>query len=248
MTSRAISDASRAKASRRHPAIYSEKFVRNTFTPREQERIRTSLFAVIGLGGTGGFMLENLLRMGAERFLVFEDDRIELANFNRQILACDGDIDKLKSIAARRRANTINADAKLHMRGRFSGRSSLRGARIVLDGSDDVSTKAQAAHASSAAKIPYVFSSASDTRGIVSVFFGYGFRKAFQLPGEGKGARALGRYNRCSRIICPAAAIAGSIAASQAVNAIIGRPVIPAPEAQFFDLSRKDPFWRARLG
>lgn len=248
MTGRAISDASSATGGRRHPAIYREKFARNPFTNGEQERIRTSLFAVIGLGGTGGFMLENLLRMGAERFLIFEDDWFELSNFNRQILASQSEIDRPKSDAALSRARAINPDAELHMRGRFSARSSIRGARIVLDGSDDVATKAQAAQASAAAKVPYVFCSAGDTRGIVSVFRGYGFRKAFQLQQKGKGANPPDRYKACPRIMCPAAAISGSIAASQAVNAILGKPIILAPEAQFFDLSRKDPFWRARLG
>jgi hypothetical protein len=75
----------------------------------------------------------------------------------------------------------------------------------------------------------------------VSVFRGYDFRKAFQLS-RGTGARS------CQEILCPAAALAGTLAASAAVNCLIGKPFARAPDAVFFDTFSEKLFWRAGLG
>jgi tRNA A37 threonylcarbamoyladenosine dehydratase len=84
--------------------IYSHKYLRNPFTREEQQKIRLSEIAIAGLGGTGGFILESLLRAGAENLLLFEDDSVELSNFNRQLLATDQFLDRPKSEAAAARA------------------------------------------------------------------------------------------------------------------------------------------------
>jgi len=246
MTSRATSATSEPALGAR--AVYLQKFQRNPFRNREQERVRQACFAIIGLGGTGGYMLENLLRLGAERFMIFEDDRTTLSDFNRQILAIDKNIDQPKSESARSRASAINTSAILDIRGRFTKKSKLPGADVVLDGSDNIETKHLTAQKSRASSLPYVFCSAQGTRGIVTVFHGYPFRKAFQLQNPKTSAPGPERYKRCSSITCPAAMIAGSLAASQAVNALLKKAHIKAPQAIFFDLNKENPFWRAELG
>jgi hypothetical protein len=82
-------------------------------------------------------------------------------------------------------------------------------------------------------------------RGIVTVFTKYSFEKAFQVP---KDETELGRYAVCATVLCPAASFAASLASSAALNLIIGKPFVRAPEAVFFDLFRKDFFWRSSLG
>jgi len=225
--------------------IYSEKFQRNPITPKEQGRIRNARFAIVGLGGTGGFVLENLLRMGAENFLLFENDRFELSNFNRQTLATDEFLDMPKVHAAVARAKTINKDINIATAGLFDEDSDLSGASIAIDGTDNIKTKLAIAQAARKKKIPYVFCSAQDSRGIVSVFIDYKFEKAFQLP---KDKDSLDKYGTCASILCPAASLAGTLAASQAVNFLLKKPYAKAPEAIFFDLFKKDVFWRSRLG
>ncbi len=221
--------------------MYAQKFFRNAFTSSQQKRMREATFAIIGLGGTGGFMLENLLRMGAERFIVFDHDRFELTNFNRQLLATHCSLDEPKTKAALERAREINPAVRMSLRGRFSPSSSLAGASILLDGSDSAATKLAASQLAGKNRIPYVFCAASGTRGIVSVFRNYSLRKAFQVT---RGAAAPS----CERVLCPAAALAGTLAASQAANCLIGKPFARAPDAVFFDIFSKKIFWRARLG
>lgn len=225
--------------------IYQEKFFRNPLTKKQQEKIRGVTFALVGLGGTGGFIMENLLRMGAENLVVFDNDRFELSNFNRQSLAVDDFIDVSKVQAAVARAKAINNSVNMKTHGRFRADSDLGGAALILDGADNILTKLAMARAARKKRIPYIFCSASSTRGIVSVFTRYRFEKAFQLP---KDEKLPGNYGTCPAIMCPAASLAGTLAASQAINYVIGKPCVRAPEAFFFDLFQKKIFWRAELG
>lgn len=65
---------------------YSEAFSRNLglISPSEQEKLRQSRVAVLGLGGVGGVNLVTLARLGIGRFTIADPDTFELANFNRQ--------------------------------------------------------------------------------------------------------------------------------------------------------------------
>lgn len=225
--------------------IYDQKFFRNSFTKKQQEKIRKTTFAIVGIGGTGGFILENLLRMGAENLIIFDYDSFDLSNFNRQLLATDDYLDVPKVHAAIVRAQSINKKVSIKSRDKFYSHSDIENATILMDGADNVKTKIAMAAAAKSKKIPYVFCSANESRGIVSVFAGYNFTKAFQLP---KDEKMLEKYSVCASVICPSTALAGTLAASQAINYIIGKPYIKAPEALFFDLFRKDLFWRSKLG
>lgn len=225
--------------------FYSEKFLRNPFDKKQQEKIRKTVFAIIGMGGTGGFIFENLLRLGAEHFIIFDHDRFELSNFNRQILAKDDFIDKPKTHAAMRHAKAINRSVRIKTFKSFGPKSAIGKAAVIIDGADNIKTKLAMAFIARKKKIPYVFCSANDSRGIVTVFTNYSFEKAFHLP---KDKKQIEKYTTCSTVLCPTVSLAGTLAVSQAVNYILGKPYVKAPKAVFFDIFRKEIFWRARLG
>lgn len=219
--------------------MYDQKFFRNSFTEKQQQKIRKTVFAVVGLGGTGGFILENLLRTGAENLLLFDHDRFELSNFNRQILATDYTIDQRKTKAAAARGKSINRSVQMKTFAEFV--PDALDADVLLDGSDNVQTKIAMAKAARKKKIPYVFCSANSSRGIVTVFTRYRFEKAFQINPSLD-------YGKCQSILCPAASLAGSLAAAEAIKYVLRKEYIRAPEALFFDLFKKEIFWRAELG
>ncbi|MFH1393282.1 MAG: ThiF family adenylyltransferase [Candidatus Micrarchaeota archaeon] len=228
---------------------YSEKFLRNTGTlePKEQKRLREAVFCIVGMGGTGGFCFENLLRLGCEDFILFDSDRFELCNFNRQILATDEVVDLAKVDAAVRRAREVNDSARIRKLEAFGPRTSgeIRDCEIVIDGTDNLPARAEIAKACREHGKPYVFCSAASSRGIVTIFDNYSFEKAFQLP---EGPKELDGRGTCSSVVCPAASLAGTIGAAQAANYLLGKPFAKAPDAIFFDIFREDVFWRARLG
>ncbi|MEO1783841.1 ThiF family adenylyltransferase [Thermodesulfobium sp. 4217-1] len=79
-------------------------------------RIRNSRVVICGLGGVGGFALEALARLGVENFFLIDDDKFELSNLNRQVLAEFGNIGLLKVDVALERLKSISGSCALASR------------------------------------------------------------------------------------------------------------------------------------
>lgn len=72
--------------------------------------IRSSSCAVIGIGGVGSHICDQLARIGIKELVLVDRDRVELSNLNRQVLfdeACEG---TGKAEAAARRLGEIRSD------------------------------------------------------------------------------------------------------------------------------------------
>ena len=76
---------------------YWEHVIRNIgpITFEEQELIRTSRVAVLGVGGLGGPLAENLVRAGCQDLVICDFDVFDESNLNRQICTTD-DLGKRK--------------------------------------------------------------------------------------------------------------------------------------------------------
>ncbi|MBA7652070.1 hypothetical protein ES703_59899 [subsurface metagenome] len=76
---------------------YWERVTRNIgpITYQEQETIRTSRVAVLGVGGLGGPLAENLVRSGCQNLVICDFDVFDESNLNRQICTIE-DIGKRK--------------------------------------------------------------------------------------------------------------------------------------------------------
>jgi len=95
--------------------FYQQAFSRNIgiVTEQEQEKIRQTTVAIIGMGGGGGIIMATLLRTGFERFKIADFDTFEVVNFNRQYGAFTHTIGKNKAEAMAEIAKTINPDVNL---------------------------------------------------------------------------------------------------------------------------------------
>ena len=51
----------------------------------EQEEIRKKKIAILGVGGLGGPIAEQLIRVGCENITICDNDKFELTNLNRQL-------------------------------------------------------------------------------------------------------------------------------------------------------------------
>jgi len=76
---------------------YWEHVIRNIgpITFEEQEMIRTSKVAVLGVGGLGGPLTENLVRAGCQNLVICDFDVFDESILNRQICTIE-DIGKIK--------------------------------------------------------------------------------------------------------------------------------------------------------
>lgn len=128
---------------------YDEAFCRNRglITAEEQERLRRSRVAIIGMGGVGGIHLVTLARLGIGHFTIADPDTFELANFNRQYGALLGNLGRSKVEAMAQTARAINPEIDLCVLkapvtqqnvDRF-----LAGADLLIDGVDFFSFQAR---------------------------------------------------------------------------------------------------------
>ncbi len=93
---------------------YKELTNRNIgyITFQEQERLRTVKIAVLGVGGLGGPLAEQLVRMGCENIVICDHDSFNLSNLNRQ-LCYSSDVGKLKVDVVKERLINVNSSLKM---------------------------------------------------------------------------------------------------------------------------------------
>ncbi|QRX96325.1 ThiF family adenylyltransferase [Streptomyces noursei] len=92
-----------------HDAYYAELVTRNRglLSARDQESLRRATVLVAGCGSIGGAVIEPLVRLGAERFVLAEPGSYDLANLNRQ-RAWFSDVGRGKALVQAERARDIN--------------------------------------------------------------------------------------------------------------------------------------------
>jgi tRNA A37 threonylcarbamoyladenosine dehydratase len=78
-------------------------------------KLQKSSACVVGLGAVGSYALEGLVRAGVGELIVVDFDIVRPSNINRQLLATESTLNKLKIDAAKDRILSINPEA--HVRG-----------------------------------------------------------------------------------------------------------------------------------
>jgi len=158
------------------PARYQRN--RNMITPDEQLRLFRSRIAVIGCGGLGGYVIEELARLGVGHIVAIDPDIFEEHNLNRQILSTPATLGKAKVDAALERVAEINpAVTVTAVRDAFctaNGFELLAGVQVAVDALDSISYRLELAEACAAAGIPMV-------HGAIGGWYGH---VATQLPGD----------------------------------------------------------------
>lgn len=159
------------------PARYQRN--RKTITTALQRKLFQSKIAVIGCGGLGGYIIEELARLGVGTIKAIDPDVFEVHNLNRQILCKVSDLGKPKAKVARARVKAINPAIKIisiiKPFSQENGIELLKGMDIAVDGLDSVPTRIELAECCAALNIPLV-------HGTIGGWYG---QITTQLPGDG---------------------------------------------------------------
>ncbi len=121
---------------------YTTAFSRNLglIALHEQEKLRASRVAVLGLGGVGGIDLVTLARLGIGRFTIADPDIFELPNFNRQYGAMCSTLGRSKAEVMLEMVLDINPTAEVQIFQAPIGPDNmdafLEGADVLVDGID----------------------------------------------------------------------------------------------------------------
>lgn len=123
-----------------------DRYNRNhtSLSKEEQLTLNNSTVAIVGLGGLGGYILENLVRLGVKNFNLIDMDVFEVTNLNRQLLSSEDNLGKYKAEEATKRAKLIDRQVNIKtFAEKLDDKSThlLEGVQIVLDGLDSISGK-----------------------------------------------------------------------------------------------------------
>lgn len=77
-------------------------------------KLQHSHVIVFGVGGVGGFAIEALVRSGIGEISIVDFDTVDLTNLNRQIIATQNSIGKLKTSVMKDRLLSINPNVIVH--------------------------------------------------------------------------------------------------------------------------------------
>ena len=68
---------------------------------------------MFGLGGVGGYVVEALARSGIGNLILVDYDRVDITNFNRQIIAINNNVNRYKIDCFKDRIRDINEECNV---------------------------------------------------------------------------------------------------------------------------------------
>lgn len=153
---------------------------------RAQNRLSESKVLVVGAGGLGSSVLPYLAGAGIGEIVVMDHDRLEASNLSRQVIYDYKDVGHSKAELAQKRLQEINPFIVVKSLARpfrkEDERELLKDVDLVVECSDNFSTKFMVHDACYEAKIPLV---------IASVYKWEGWLQCFSFEGETPCLRCL---------------------------------------------------------
>jgi len=201
--------------------IYPLRYLRNmqSISVEGQINLLESSVAQVGLGGLGGNLLEQFLRMGIGTIHAADGDHFEESNLNRQELSLIDNIGQSKVQAAMKRAKAINPSVDFKGTNEFLTSKSLpdflSDADIAIDALGGLKTRLHLQKAAAQAGIPLITGALAGWTGYVGVV----------IPGEIGPADIMGLDNETEGILgCPAPSVmlVASLMAMEAVKLLTG--------------------------
>lgn len=153
---------------------YNRQIILKNFDFDGQEALKLSSVLVLGAGGLGCAASQYLATAGIGNITLIDDDQVELSNLQRQVLHTDADIglDKVKS--AKSSLEKLNPHIRVQAINKRLGDEDLaelvKSHTVVLDCSDNVTTRNQLNQLCYKSKTPLISGAAIRMEGLVSVF------------------------------------------------------------------------------
>lgn len=168
---------------------YSRHLVLPNFGEAEQYKLRNSSVAVVGAGGLGCPILQYLVAAGVGSLLIIDHDVVSLSNLQRQILYSVDDLNLPKATVASIKLSRLNPNVKISTHISKIDASNalklLKGFDVIVDCTDNFSTRYLLSDASVLLNIPLVYGSIFRYEGQVAVFNfinGPTYRDLYPLP------------------------------------------------------------------
>jgi molybdopterin-synthase adenylyltransferase len=147
----------------------------NMLSKEENESLKNYKVCVVGCGGLGGFIIEELGRLGIGHITAIDGDIFDESNLNRQLLAHTENLGQPKALAAKERMAKVNPDVSFNAITekitKDNGLEILKGHNLVIDAVDNIETRFLLKDIASEAGIPLIHGAIAGWYGQVSVIF-----------------------------------------------------------------------------
>lgn len=189
-----------------------------------QERLKRAAVLVVGAGGLGCPALGYLAGAGVGRIGISDGDTVGLSNLHRQTLYTTTDLGQPKAQVAASRLQRLNPHVAVQVCPAFSAASAgelLRDHDLLLDCTDNFTTRYQIADACTALGREWVWGAAGGSEGMVSVFGPqFGLRDLFSESenGDPDGAESCDTIG----VLGPLLGVIGSLMAAETLKLLGG--------------------------
>jgi molybdopterin/thiamine biosynthesis adenylyltransferase len=214
---------------------YDRHLLLQGFDASHQEQLFKSSVLVAGAGGLGSALLLYLAAAGVGHLGIVDFDVVSESNLNRQILYHPEVIDHLKSETAALRVKELNPDCRLTVLNRRitsdNAVDTLRGFDVVADATDNFSARYVLDAACGQLSIPFVYGTAEQWGGQLSVFHYKGagsYRDLFpEMPEAASPSPG---------VIGPMPGFVGTRQALEVIKIITGQGKVLAGQLMIFDV------------
>lgn len=153
---------------------YQVLFSRNigSITKAQQLKLQKATVTVIGCGGLGGFVIEELARLGIGSLHICDSDKFSISNINRQLYAQAETIGQYKAAVAAKRVRLMHGQTTaLPVTTRFQEEKEklLADTEVVVDCLDNVGSRRDLAELCNQYQIPLVHGAVQQWYGQVGV-------------------------------------------------------------------------------
>ena len=199
------------------------RYARNIPALSETEclALRQKKILVVGCGGLGGHVIDQLSRIGVGALRVVDGDVFEETNLNRQLLSDVPLLGTAKAEAAAERVRRVNPEIMVEAVEEFLTEENaavlLEDCDAVVDALDNISSRKTLAAACAKAGIPYIYGAIS----------GWVAQAAVSMPGDGliELLYPEGTILRDKSVLSFTPALCASLQVSLCVKLLTGRPV-----------------------
>lgn len=204
-------------------------------TEAECALLRKKRVLVVGCGGLGGHLIDQLARVGVGAIRAVDGDVFEASNLNRQLLSEVPLLGFGKAAAAARRIRRVNPDTEVETIEEYLTETNaarlISGCDAVLDALDNIKSRRLLASACSRAKVPYVYGAVQ----------GWIAQAAVSMPGDGLMEalypQDIPLANKSVLSFTPA--LCASLQSALCVQLLVGRPV-KSGTIFYFDLLNQE--------
>lgn len=127
------------------------------------EKLKQCRVAIFGIGGVGSYVAEGLVRAGVYKFILIDNDKIDITNINRQIHATHKTIGEYKVEEMKKRMQEINPNAEIKIIKEFVTENNIeeilnKKIDYIIDAIDTVKSKLEIIKKAKQKNIPIISS------------------------------------------------------------------------------------------